>query len=116
MGAIVPAETGISGGSRASATPRRAIEKASASSALRREKPGTEKERKNSTPPLQVELVSRDDTDGFDPFWDAPRLVPAFVAQLLGQVMPEPRANVSVESAYGRAGCPRPALFVDRKS
>jgi hypothetical protein len=116
MRAIVPAETGTSGGSQASATLRRAIEKTSASSALRREKPGAEKKRKDSAPPLQVELVYRDDTAGFDPFWDAPRLLPTFVAQLLGQVMPEQRANVSVESAYGRAGCPRPAPLVDRKS
>jgi hypothetical protein len=116
MRAIVPAEIGISGASKAPATLRRAIEKTSASSALRREKPGAEKERKNSAPPLQVELVYRDDTTGFDPFWDAPRLVPAFVAQLLGQVMPEQRENVPVETAYGRAASPRKALLLDRKS
>jgi hypothetical protein len=116
MRAIVPAETAISGGSKAPATLRRAIKKTSASSALRRENHGGEKERKNSAPPLQVELLCRDDTTGFDPFWDAPRLLPTFVAQLLGQVMPEQRVSISVESAYGRTGWPRPAPLVDRKS
>jgi hypothetical protein len=36
---------------------------------------------------LQVELVCQHDTKSHDPFWDAPRLNPAFVAQLLGQAL-----------------------------
>jgi hypothetical protein len=66
-------------------------------------------------PRLQVELVSQGETAAFDPFWDGPRLVPSFVTQLLGQVMPERRETVSVETAYGTA-VPRQALLVDRKS
>ena len=62
-----------------------------------------------------MELVSRDDASRYDPFWDAPRLLPTFVTQLLGQLMPERRESVSVE-AYGRAGAPRTALLLDRKS
>jgi hypothetical protein len=37
--------------------------------------------------PLRVELVCQDGTRPHDPFWDAPRLNPAFVTQLLGQAM-----------------------------
>jgi hypothetical protein len=36
---------------------------------------------------LQVELVCQHETKSHDPFWDAPRLNPAFVAQLLGQAL-----------------------------
>ena len=36
---------------------------------------------------LTVELVCQDGTKAHDPFRDAPRLVPAFVTQLLGQVL-----------------------------
>lgn len=116
MRAIVPRETGISGGSRAPATLPRPIEKTSASSALGREKPDGDGGREKPVPPLQVELVCRDDTPRFDPFWDAPRLVPGFVAQLLGQAMPERRESMTIETAYGGAASPRKALLLDRKS
>jgi hypothetical protein len=66
-------------------------------------------------PRLQVDRVSQDDTDGFDPFWDGPRLKPIFVAQLLGQAMPAQRPHLSVDNAYGKAAV-RTALLVDRKS
>ncbi len=87
----------------------RAVEKTSASSALGREQQGRCGEEEKPPPRLVVELVYQDETRGFDPFWDAPRLLPTFVAQLMGQVMPEQRENVSVETAYGRAE-PRKAL------
>ena len=55
-------------------------------------------------PRLQVELVCQDETPRFDPFWDGPRLQPAFVAQLLGQVMPAGRARQPpCDNAYGKA-------------
>lgn len=73
-------------------------------------------EREKSPPRLQVELVCQDETPGYDPFWDAPRLLPTFVTQVMGQVMPERRENVSVETAYGSVRCPRMALLLDRKS
>ena len=115
MRAIVPFETGSNGGLKAPATVCRAIEKASASSALGRDQTEPDPNRRNSAKPLRVELVSRDETRTSDPFWDAPRLVPAFAAQLLGQVMPGRRTSVSVEIAYGRAASPRMALLLDRK-
>jgi len=70
----------------------------------------------NAAQPNPLERLYRDDTPRFDPFWDGPRLVPAFVAQLLGQVMPERRETVMVETAYGRAVSPHKALLLDRKS
>jgi hypothetical protein len=72
-------------------------------------------QKSKATPRLQVELVSQDDTAGFDPFWDGPRLKPIFVAQLLGQVMPARRTAVAVDNVYGKAAV-RTALLVDRKS
>jgi hypothetical protein len=116
MRAIPLHDASIHGGPKASATPVRAIEKLSAFSALKREKQNTHGERKEPSAPLRVELVSRNDTPAYDPFWDAPRLVPTFVAQLLGQVMPERRESITAQTAYGRAASPRKALLLDRKS
>jgi hypothetical protein len=116
MRAIGPCQTGIGGASKAPALSSRAVEKTSASSTLGRDNPNTGSERKEPPAPLQVELVSRDDTPRFDPFWDTPRLLPTFVAQLLGQVMAERRQSVAARTAYGRAGSPRTALLLDRKS
>ena len=116
MRAIVPLYTGLGGASKAPATSPRAVEKASRSSALGREKQDSDREPEKAPLPLRVELVSRDDTSRRDPFWDAPRLVPTFVAQVLGQAMPERRESVSVETAYGRTASPRTALLLDRKS
>ncbi len=53
---------------------------------------------RKTRPRLQVELVCQDGTKAHDPFRDAPRLNPAFVTQLLGQVMagaerPAPRRS-----------------------
>ena len=65
---------------------------------------------------MQVELVCQEETRAFDPFWDGPRLMPAFVAQVMGQIIMERRdSSVSVETAYGSMQ-PRKALLLDRKS
>jgi hypothetical protein len=116
MRAIVPVETGVGGGSRTPALSTRAIQKTSASSTLGREKPDTDGGQEKPLRKVQVERLYRDDTPRFDPFWDGPRLVPAFVTQLLGQAMPERRETVMLESAYGCAVSPRTALLLDRKS
>jgi hypothetical protein len=94
----------------------RAIEKCSPASALHQERPQTSQDHSKPTPRTQVEAVSQTGTDSFDPNWDGPRLLPTFVAQLLGQVMPERRASVALETAYGTARLGRMALLVDRKS
>ena len=116
MRAIVPVEIGVGGGSKVAAFSTRAIEKTSTSSTLGREKPDTDSSREKPAREDQAEQLYRDDTLRFDPFWDGPRLVAAFVAQLLGQVMPERRESLILETAYGRADAPREALLLDRKS
>jgi len=116
MRAIIPVGTGIAGASGAPAQSVRAVKKASASSALGQERSDADRGKENPAPAPQAERLCRDDTPSFDPFWDGPRLVPAFVAQLLGQVMPERRDNAQVETAYGRAVSARKALLLDRKS
>ena len=110
-----PLELTARGGVKTFAAAPRAVEKSSPSNHLGGRPPGFAQAEAKSTPRLQVELVSQDGTGGFDPIWDAPRLVPSFVAQLLGQVMPDRRETVAVETAYGTA-VPRQALLVDRKS
>ena len=105
----------LNGGVKAFASHARRIEKASAASGLGAQQQENGHQQSKSAPRLQVELVYQDETPRFDPFRDAPRLVPAFVAQVLGQVMPERRETVTVETAYGKAA-PRKALLLDRKS
>ena len=105
----------LHGGKKTSAVSARRIEKSSASSGLGAQHHGDGHAQAKTPPRLQVELVCQDDTARLDPFRDAPRLVPTFVTQLLGQVMPERRESVSVETAYGKAA-PRQALVFDRKS
>jgi hypothetical protein len=87
---------------------------------LHQHPPQTPPAQPKSPPRIQIELVSQPGTDSFDPNWDGPRLLPTFVAQVMGQVMnqamPERRANVALETAYGSARLGRMALLVDRKS
>src|SRR5579872_104061 len=98
MRAIVPVQTGTSGGSSTLAVSPRAIGKVSASSTLSHQKPDSDRGHENQARPLHGECVFRDDTRPFDPFWDGPRLVPAFVAQLLGQMIPERRESAMAET------------------
>jgi hypothetical protein len=80
----------------------RVVEKTSAASSLKRERSGADPRQHRTPPRLQVELVCQDETARFDPFRDAPRLQPTFVAQLLGQVMAQAGANPSAQAAYRR--------------
>jgi len=116
MRVTVPVHGSVRESLKALAGNPRAIEKASPSSSLRREGSNDSPGGKKQTPHLTVELVCQDEAQRHDPFWDAPRLLPTFVTQVLGQVMAEPRESVSVQSAYGRAASPRMALLLDRKS
>jgi hypothetical protein len=94
----------------------RRCEKPSRSSILDGKRQGFNHEDQKSPPPVRVELVCQDETRAFDPIWDGPRLLPAFAAQLMGQLIVERRdSSVSVETAYGSAQ-PRKALVLDRKS
>jgi len=94
----------------------RAVEKSSAANVLGHERRSFNQQSENAAPCLQVELVYQDETRTRDPFWDGPRLLPTFMAQLMGQAMPKRRDTaVSVQTAYGSAA-PRKALLLDRKS
>ena len=115
MQVIGPLANAGRGGASRPAPIARSVEKASASSQLGADQQEFPYKREKQARPLRVELVCQDDTRRFDPFWDAPRLRPTFVAQLMGQLMPERRAMVAVETAYGKMA-PRAALLVDRKS
>lgn len=111
-----PFESIARGGSKTFVALSRVVEKSSASSALNMQRDDREQQQEKSPPHLRVELVCQSDTHAFDPFWDGPRLLPVFVAQVLGQIMPERRDTAAMaHTAYGSAA-PRKALLVDRKS
>jgi hypothetical protein len=98
----------------------RAIEKSSPASALHQQPPHAHQAEEKNPPRIQVELVSQAGTEAFDPNWDGPRLLPTFVAQVMGQAMnqcmPERRTSMVLETAYGTARLGRMALLLDRKS
>ena len=105
------------GSLKALAAAPRVCEKSSASSALGQQPQDFNADRRSTAGAIRIELVCQEETPRFDPFWDGPKLLPAFVAQVMGQMMPERReAQVSVETAYGSARNPRLALVLDRKS
>lgn len=115
-----PFQSAARGGFKPLAALPRPVQKPSESASLGARSQHRDQDRQAPPPRLQVELVCQDETRGFDPFWDGPRLLPSFVAQVLGQAMPhrpEGRRDhgVSVETAYGCCH-PRRTLLVDRKS
>lgn len=106
---------GMTGGAQSRAlAPARLIEKASASSRLGAGQQDSRQHRPKQTPRLQVELLCQDETPRFDPLRDAPRVLPTFAAQLMGQVMPQARVTTTVAAAYGKIAT-RCARLVDRK-
>src|SRR5579884_2893921 len=106
----------VRSGAPGAALPARAVEKASSSSALDHYPPPAQETEEKAPSPVRVGLVCQSATETYDPFWDTPRLLPTFVAQVLGQVMPERRLCASVETAYGTAPLSRMALLLDRRS
>ena len=112
-----PFDVDLRSGIKLLAAPPHACEKSSGSSALDQQPQDFNAEEHKQASLIQVELLCQDETPRFDPFWDGPRLLPAFVAQLMGQAGMDRRDNsVSVETAYGSARTPRQALLLDRKS
>jgi hypothetical protein len=112
-----PFDSNVRPGVKTLAAMPRCCEKSSESSTLGQEQADWNADDRRSSLPVRVELVCQDETQGFDPFWDGPRLLPAFAAQLMGQIMPERRdTSATVETAYGRLFHPRKALLLDRKS
>lgn len=111
-----PFDINLRSGIKLLAAHPRACEKSSGSSTLDRQ-PQDFNAPGEKPLPVQVELLCQDETPRFDPFWDGPRLLPAFVAQLMGQMNMDRRdTGMSVETAYGRIRDPRQALLLDRKS
>jgi|GEM_PF-946848 len=109
-------EINIRGGASGASLPARAIEKVSPSSVLDHYPPPASETEERAAPGVQRGLMCHPGTGAYDPLWDAPRLLPTFVAQVLGQVMPERRLCTSVETAYGTARLGCMALLLDRRS
>jgi len=112
-------EFAASRGSKALVSASRRCEKTSASSVLNGYRRGGEAEAQSSLTALPLELVSQEETFDFDPFWDGPRLLPTFVAQVMAQAMAIPDRRDSglvLETAYASIAFPRMALVLDRKS
>src|ERR1700761_5763110 len=76
--------------------------KSSASSDLGQESGAFTEPEPHAPKRLTVELVSQCETSRPDPFWDGPRLKPVFVAQVIGQAMPD-RTRPLPRTAYGVA-------------
>ena len=114
-----PSEFAASRGSKALVSLPRRCEKASPSSALNGYRQNHDTDAQSSVALSPLELVSQDETFDFDPFWDGPRLLPTFVAQVMAQAMamPERRDGATLlETAYASVAFPRMALVLDRKS
>jgi len=87
--------------------------KPSDSAHLGAEERGPGRQARKERPRLQVELVCQEGTKPHDPFWDGPRLKPAFVTQLLGQTMLGGRA-VAPPRAYDESQASA-ALLLDAR-
>jgi hypothetical protein len=111
-----PFDINLRSGVKLLAAHPRACEKSSGSSTLDQQPQDFNAEKQSPASAIQVELLYQDETSNFDPFWDGPRLLPAFVAQLMGQYGERRDTSISVETAYGRIHAPRQALLLDRKS
>lgn len=98
-----------------SASGATAVEKASAASHLTREHPGESRPRHRTAPSLHIERVCQDETACFDPLHDAPKLRPAFVAQLLGQVMAGNGTGPSTRAAYRPVIAAHTGRLIDRR-
>ena len=104
-------------GSKALAVVPRRCEKTSPSSALNGKQRDARAGNHCSITAVALETVSQGETPRFDPFWDGPRLLPTFVAQVIGQAIPDRRDHaMSLQTAYGSIDCPRKALVLDRRS
>jgi len=114
-----PNEYAASRGSKALVSLPRRCEKTSSSSALNGYRQDGDNAAQGSITVLPLEPVSQDETFDFDPFWDGPRLLPTFVAQVMAQAMAisERRdGGTMLETAYASIAFPRMALVLDRKS
>ena len=102
MNALTPLSPFGKAGFKACHETARALGNASDSAQFRKEDGAAQQKAHRQRPRPAVELVSQAETKRHDPFWDGPRLTPAFVTQLLGQVMHQEQ-NRLVRTAYGNA-------------
>lgn len=91
----------------------RAASKPSDSAHLGQDRHETPPQPPPQRPRLQVELVCQPDTNALDPIRDSPRLTPAFVTQLLGQVM-APERHRLMRGVYGAAATKNAVLLDTR--
>jgi len=61
--------------------------------------------------PAPKRATSQSGTDAVDPYWDAPRLTPAFVAQVMGQVYCSNVPSPSAGAAYRAIPAPHPTVL-----
>jgi hypothetical protein len=61
--------------------------------------------------PLTKRTSSQTETDQSDPYWDAPRLKPTFVAQVMGQVYCPATPQAAAGEAYRTAPAPLALVF-----
>jgi hypothetical protein len=101
------------GGPPASVKPLVASEKPSNSALSGQERRDTPREPRRRAPHPQAEQVCQGGTAAHGPFRDGPRLTPAFVTQLLGQVMAGGQ-RPAAPPAYGVAE-PKTALLFDAR-
>ena len=99
---------------KASASGIHAPGKSSNSAHLGDEERRPDRQARKERPKLQVELVCQEGTKAHDPFWDGPRLKPAFVTQLLGQMTVRRRTGASPSRAYGESQASA-ALLLDAR-
>ena len=100
MNALTPLAPHSNGSLKAAIDGAHLRGKASDSAQFRKEDSRAQQKPSRPRPQVQVELVCQGDTKRRDPFWDGPRLVPAFVTQVLGQVMAQERSRL-VRAPYG---------------
>jgi hypothetical protein len=98
---------------KASAKGIHAAGESSDSAHLGHEERGPDRRAHKESPKLQVELVCQEGTKPHDPFWDGPRLKPAFVTQLLGQMMSGGQTQAPAR-AYGESQASA-ALLLDTR-
>ena len=80
----------------------RISQKPNVDSGLHNGKEDETKPKQSSSRSAAASTLPRSGTDEGVPFQHAPRLVSPFVAQLLGQIMPDPESSISrARAAYG---------------
>lgn len=95
---------------------RSRVEKIHTSNELHGERDGAAPREDFASAKLARRKLCRNETESVAPNWDEERLVPAFVTQLLAQVMTGAAATPSAVSAYWRSDAPKIALLCDREA